>query len=1053
MLRGRRWKRKYTPEDGDLVKLFYVPALESATRYDRLTGYFNASALALAARGLEGLVRNGGWMRLVTGCTLEPPEIAAISKGEQLRDQVERHLAQDPLDPPDLASSEALELLAWMVARGHLDVKVAVPCDADRNPLPLDSLFHEKAGIVEDRQGDKVAWNGSLNETAAGWRHNWESINVYTSWGSEPGRVSDEEANFERLWANKSRHLIVLDMPEAVRRQLLRFIPDEDLPERLRRESIEPPEPATVPPDPPVLDDSPAARRRSLVWKFIDQAPRLESGGSRVGEATAAITPWPHQIRAFQRLYDSWPPRLLLADEVGLGKTIQAGLLLRQAWLAGKARRILILAPKAVMGQWQIELREKFNLNWPIYDGRKLIRYPSQALKDKHERLVGPDEWHKEPTVIVSSHLMRRKNRADALLEEAEPWDLIVLDEAHHARRRGAGSTQERGPNALLRLMRKLKDRTQGLVLLTATPMQVHPIEVWDLLSLLNLPQEWTEDNFLDFFKNIEISNPSASALERMARLFQAVESSFGPVDVLEEERRSDMSRLQVRKVLRALGDAASTPRRRLQPDELREALRIMRANTPIRRLVSRHTRALLRKYFKAGRLATPIADRDVRDRFIDLTAEERSLYEAVEAYVASTYNQASRKEREAVGFVMTIYRRRLASSFRALRNTLQRHLDAISSANDRPLVGLDEDAPDDEVADEVLDADEAAELERRALALEEAADIGRLLARVQGLPADSKLATLRAVLEEVRQEGYGQAMVFTQYTDTMDFLRDELGKDPKLRLMCFSGRGGEIPSARGGWRRINRDDAKERFSKKEADVLLCTDAAAEGLNFQFCGTLVNYDMPWNPMRVEQRIGRIDRLGQRYRDIKIVNLHYNDTVETDVYRALKGRIKLFESVVGRLQPILSSLPRKISKAVLSGPDAGHAQVVSEINQEVGEAETQGFDIDAVTEEDLAMPTQPESPVTMAALTRVISSPDLMPPGTEVRQLAEGREYGLRAPGMERELRVTTDPAYYLLNAESVELWSPGSPVFRTPEGLSAIELDPSVTSLEELLDD
>ena len=352
MFRGRRWKRKYTPEDGDLVKLFYVPALESATRYDRLTGYFNASALALAARGLEGLIRNGGRMRLVTGCTLEPPEIAAISKGEQLRDLVERHLAQDPLDPPDLASSEALELLAWMVARGHLDVKVAVPCDADRNPLPLDSLFHEKAGIVEDRQGDKVAWNGSLNETAAGWRHNWESINVYTSWGSEPGRVSDEETNFERLWANKSRHLIVLDMPEAVRRQLLRFMPDEDLPERLRRESVEPPEPANVPPDPPVLDDSPAARRRSLVWKFIEQAPRLGSAGSRVGEATAAITPWPHQIRAFQRLYDSWPPRLLIADEVGLGKTIQAGLLLRQAWLAGKARRILILAPKAVMGQW-----------------------------------------------------------------------------------------------------------------------------------------------------------------------------------------------------------------------------------------------------------------------------------------------------------------------------------------------------------------------------------------------------------------------------------------------------------------------------------------------------------------------------------------------------------------------------------------------------------------------------------------------------------------------------------------------------------------------------
>ena len=120
----------------------------------------------------------------------------------------------------------------------------------------------------------------------------------------------------------------------------------------------------------------PAIDRRSLVWSFVREAPRLEPGGARVGEATAAVTPWPHQVRAFERLYDRWPPKLLVADEVGLGKTIQAGMLLRQAWLSGRAKRILILAPKAVLGQWQIELREKFNLDWPIYDGRKLVRYP-----------------------------------------------------------------------------------------------------------------------------------------------------------------------------------------------------------------------------------------------------------------------------------------------------------------------------------------------------------------------------------------------------------------------------------------------------------------------------------------------------------------------------------------------------------------------------------------------------------------------------------------------------------------------------------------------------
>ena len=1056
MLCDHAWKLKYTPDDGNLVTLFYVPALEDAERYDRLTGYFNARALTLAARGIEGLVRNGGRMRLIVGCTLEPPEIEAIDKGEQLRDLVERHLTNLPLAPPDPASSDALELMAWMIGRGHLDVKVAVPCDTNRKPIPADGIFHEKAGIIEDRGGDKIAWNGSLNETPAGWRHNWESINVYTSWGPDPGRVASEEANFARIWANQAHRVIVLDVPDAARRDLMRFMPQNDLPARLKKPQENP---AKASPEKPEHEakkpaELPSGDLRSHVWSFIQQASSLPEGGERVGETTSAVTPWPHQVKAFERLYHDWPPKLLIADEVGLGKTIQAGLLLRQAWLAGRAKRILILAPKAILKQWQIELREKFNLNWPIYDGHKMVRYPSPALRGRHERAVDRDEWHNEPVVIASSHLMRRRDRAAVLLEGAEPWDLVVLDEAHHARRRSAGAAKEGGPNALLRLMRSLKDRTQGLVLLTATPMQVHPIEVWDLLNLLDLPPEWSAQAFLGFFDDLEQPNPSSEAVDRMARLFQSVERRYGEVQTEDAQRLAGLSRLKANKVLRALRDAAGIPRRQLETIERRAAVKIMRAHTPIRRLVSRHTRELLRHYFKAGMLSTPIAERRVEDQFLEMTPEERALYEAVEDYIASTYNQADAKERTAVGFVMTIYRRRLASSFSALRKTLERHLDAIAAGDPAQLVEFDEDAPDDEASDEILDADEVAALAREALVVEEESDIQNLLDSIGRLPPDSKLASLISTLAELRRDGYGQAMVFTQYTDTMDFLREELLKGADQRLMCFSGRGGEIPSADGAWRQVGRDDAKRRFRDGEADVLLCTEAAAEGLNFQFCGALVNYDMPWNPMRVEQRIGRIDRLGQQHEIIRIVNLHYEGTIETDVYRALRSRIGLFESVVGRLQPILARLPRTISQAVLSGEDRDareRANVVDAIKQQARETEQRGFDIDAVTEEDLAQPERPLSPVTMDDLDRIIGSSDLMPPGTDIQPLAP-REYGLLAPGMTEHLRVTTDPEYFEEHAESLELWSPGNPLFNPPEFVTSADEWETGKTLKDLLE-
>ncbi len=1001
MLRDHDWKPRYTSDDGNLARLLHVPALRDAVRYDRLTGFFNAAALTLAARGIEDLARNGGKMRLVVGCTLEPDEIKAIQNGEALREQVERRMAGAPLAPPDDVAADARELLAWMVKHRLLDVKVAVPCDEGGAPVSDNSLFHVKIGVIEDKSGDKLAWDGSVNETEAGLRRNWESVNVFASW-DDPKRVELDEAEFNRVWTGKAKRLIVMDVPEAVRRELLKHAPRSGKPKRLRED-----------------DDL-----RNRVWAFLRDAPKQPGGGERIGEATAAVDPWPHQARALARLYQNWPPRLLIADEVGLGKTIEAGLLLRQAWLAGKARRVLILAPKAVLGQWQVELREKFNLDWPIYDAGKLRWYPTLA-SGRREREVGRDAWRKEPFVIASSQLMRRKDRMDELLRSDARWDLIVLDEAHHARKSPGGSA-----NHLLRLMRGLKDRAPGLLLLTATPMQVHPVEVWCLLDLLGLPPEWSEEAFLRFFEDVEAEAPSRDARDRMAALFQATEKACGPV--VEEESLSG------RAALRALRDPASIPRRNLEGETLRTALRILRAGSPARRLISRNTRELLRRYRKKGVMDLPVAERDVADRWLGMSDGERALYEDVKDYIRTTFNRAESGQRRAVGFVMTVYARRLASSLEALRRTLERRLQGEFKA-------VEDDVPDDETRDDatqdVLDAEETGRLAREAFAVEERTGIEELLAAIRELPTDSKLQSLRAELADLRKAGYEQVMVFTQYADTMDFLRRMLIGETGGALMCYSGRGGEIPEASGGWRVIRREEARRRFQEGGADILLCTDAAAEGLNFQFCGAVVNYDMPWNPMRVEQRIGRIDRLGQRHPTIRIRNLFYRESVETNVYATLRNSHGLFQKVVGRLQPILAKLPGRIQKELLEGETA----VVED------EPEGPGFDLDRIAEADLVMPERPAPTATMADLERILAAAErLMPPGYEVERLPP-HGYKLRKPGGEWA-RVTTDVGFFEEHSDSVELWSPGNPLFPEPAIPEGLEPERRRT-LREILDE
>ncbi len=1032
LLPGHSWKTSYRHEDGDLIALFYVPALSCAVHYDRMTGYFSATALALAARGIEKLITNGGRMRLIVGCTLHDEEVRAIEQGYDLRRQINDHLAAVPLMPPDFAARRGLEALAWMIAQKNLDVKVAVPVLPDGRPTTALGIYHEKVGIITDGEANRLSFSGSINETAGGWINNRESFHVHCSWEGdrESRHVLDEVEAFNRLWEDRGKSVKVFDFPEAAKSRLLEFLPTDDrfvTPPRFEfgsgadRKAIE-----SVQMPHRLLPDE----MRRIIWGYVKYAARLRNG-IRVGEVTSTVHPWPHQIRTFKRMHDSWPCRLLLSDEVGLGKTISAGLLIRQAWLSGLARRILIMVPKAVLIQWQNELFEKFNLDVPIYDGQKLILRGAYERQGPGERKVEADQWHKEPFVLCSSHLMRRQDRARDLLK-ADLWDLIVLDEAHHARRKSAGTPQEGGPNALLRLMQELKDRCKSLLLLTATPMQVAPVEVWDLLSLLGLPPRWTSEAFVRYFR-AATGNPSQPELEFLAEMFRDVEAVFGSVD--EDTMAKvlpQLGKLGRERILKALRETGSgIPLKRLSAGDRQGALEILRRFSPVRHRMSRHTRGLLRLYHERGLLDTPIATRDVRDIAVELTPSERDLYDAIEDYISKVYNQAAPAKKTAIGFVLTIYQRRLASCFYALRQTLNKHLEQISAG--QPALTIDEeDLSQDEAGDETLDVEEATELTRDGLLLQERQAIVDLLRRIAKLGTDSKARHLKDELEQAFADDYDSAIVFTQYADTMNYLKEYLAVQlPGVPIACYSGNGGQRRDNAGFWTPCTKEQIKLAFKAKSVKLLVCTDAAGEGLNFQFCGCLANYDLPWNPMKVEQRVGRIDRIGQKYSVIRVINLAYKDTVEADVYFSLGQRINLFQGIVGKLQPILSRLPKEFEAVALErkeNREAARQRLLADVERMTREANEVPFDIDEVAQEALEMPQLPEPSLTMTDIDKAFNRPDVRPAEMTWGPLDPG-SYTTHLPGMVRPVRVTTSGAVFDDHGESHVFLSPAGELF------------------------
>lgn len=513
----------------------------------------------------------------------------------------------------------------------------------------------------------------------------------------------------------------------------------------------------------------------------------------------SSVIPLPHQIHALSRAVCDDRVRYLLADEVGLGKTIEAGLILRELKLRGLVTRVLVIAPKGLVTQWVAEMRTHFN-----EDFRLLIPSDFSAYR----RIAQEDNiWRSHPQVVcpmdsVKPLESRRGWSAKQVAEYNQDrfgdlvsagWDLVIVDEAH----RLGGSTDQ---VARFKLGRGLCEAAPYFLMLSATPHQ-----------------------------------GKTDAFHRLVSLIDA----------------------------EAFPDVGSVTRDRVQPYVIRTEKRhaITAEGTPL---------------FKPRK--TELASVSWGEGHRD----QQALYDAVTEYVREGYNQAMREKRSYIGFLMILMQRLVVSSTNAILATLERRLDALDAPQEQ--LTLFPMYSDDDWAD--LDGQEQIEtlLTTRLKALKnERAEVRLLLEAATcciQAGADAKAEAMLDWLYRLQaEEGDPElkVLVFTEFVPTQEMLQQFL-----------SERGFAVVCLNGSMNMDERKKVQEAFAS-DARILISTDAGGEGLNLQFCHVVINYDIPWNPMRLEQRIGRVDRIGQTH-VVRAVNFVFEDSVEFRVREVLQEKL-------------------------------------------------------------------------------------------------------------------------------------------------------------------
>jgi superfamily II DNA or RNA helicase len=524
------------------------------------------------------------------------------------------------------------------------------------------------------------------------------------------------------------------------------------------------------------------------------------------------VIPLPHQLSALKKAISKERVRYLIADEVGLGKTIEAGLIMRELKLRGLVRRVLVIAPKSIATQWISEMQTHFNEAFQLVIGEDIGSLKRIASAHGSE---SPNPWSVFDQVVVTldsvKPLVKRRGWSKERIDDYNAdryedlvtagWDLVIVDEAH---RLGGSSEQV----ARHKLGRGLADAAPYMLLLSATPHQGKRDAFYRLMSLLD------SETFLD---------EESITKERVAEY------------VIRTEKR---------KAIDGDGKPLFKPR----------------------------VTQMLPVQWQAKH------------------ALQKELYESVTEYIRLGYNQAMQEKKRHIGFLMVLMQRLVVSSTRAIRMTLQRRLEALTADT---VEGVEPSTISEE---EFYDMDAQAQLDEllqtHMLAVKnEVSEVEGLLELAKQCEAsaiDAKAEALMQTLSDLQREENDpelKILIFTEFVPTQQML-----------IELFESRGVSVAHLNGSMSMEERQAAQETFAE-DTRILISTDAGGEGLNLQFCHVVINYDIPWNPMRLEQRIGRVDRIGQEH-IVRALNFVFEESVEFRVREVLEEKLKIIYDEFG-----------------------------------------------------------------------------------------------------------------------------------------------------------